>query len=318
MSEKNLVICDSEFCYANSLSENVLKRKELNVKVYTFTSLEKVISFLQEKKIHILIVDDSYTYEERSRIGAEQIFVLMQGGVLDLGENEQAVYKYQCADQIIHQVFEAYVEKTNEDVLRHVRKTRTRLEAIYSPIHGIGKTSFAIALGKEWAKKERILYLNLEEYAGFEEEISDENMLNLGDLLYYIRQSEGNLGIRLQSAMQNIGELHYVPPIFLSVDLKEVPFEDWKTLLEQLVNLSLYDVILLDLGESVNGLFQILEMCDRIYMPIKEDEVSGQKLLRYEKCLKRLALEKISNVTEQFVMPENIEEYVRIRMKEMM
>lgn len=316
MSEKNLVICDSEFCYADSLAENILGRRELNVKVYTFTCLEKVTLFLQEKKIHILIVDEGYTLEERSQTGAEQIFVLMRGGVMELGENEQAIYKYQCADQIIHQVFEAYVEKTNEDVLRHIRKNRTRLEAIYSPIHGIGKTSFAIALGKERAKKERILYLNLEEYAGFEEEISDESQLNLGDLLYYIRQSEGHFGIRLQSAVQKLGELDYVPPIFLSVDLKEVTFEEWKAFLEQLMALSLYDTILLDLGEGVQGLFPILQMCDRIYMPVKEDAISSQKLFRYERCLERLELEKIPRITHRFVMPEDAEEYVKIRMKE--
>lgn len=316
MSEKNLVICDSELCYANSLAENILQRKELNVKVYTFTNLEKVIQFLQEKKIHILIVDEGCTFEERSRVGAEQIFVLMQGGVWELGENEQAIYKFQCADQIIHQVFETYVEKTNEDVLRHFRKNPTRLEAIYSPIRGIGKTSFAIALGKERAKRERILYLNLEEYAGFEEEISDENMLNLGDLLYYVRQNEGNLGIRLQSAIKSIGELNYVPPIFLSADLKEVPFEEWKAFFEQMMGLGLYDTILLDLSESVKGLFEILQMCDKIYMPIREDEISNQKLRRYEICLERLQLSKISRITKRFVMPENAEEYVKIRMKE--
>ena len=39
--------------------------------------------------------------------------------------------------------------------------------AVYSPVGRTGKTGFALALGKEIAKKRRTLYLNLEEYSGF-------------------------------------------------------------------------------------------------------------------------------------------------------
>jgi len=70
LSEKNLVICDRESRYACSLAENILKRKELNVRVYTFTSLRNVTTFLREKEIHILIVDEEYA--------GEQEVVLMQ------------------------------------------------------------------------------------------------------------------------------------------------------------------------------------------------------------------------------------------------
>ena len=316
MSEKNLVICDKESRYACSLAENILEKRELNVKVYTFTSLDNISAFLREKEIHILIVDEEYSAKARSCIHAEQIFVLMQGGIVELKENEQAIYKYQCADQIIHQVFETYVEKTNEDVMRHFRKNQTRLEAVYSPISGVEKNQFAIMIGKEWAKKERVLYLNLEEYAGFEPEISDESRMNIGDLLYYIRQSAGHLGIRLQAAVQKLGELEYIPPILLSVDLKAVSFEEWETFLKELLGLGVYDVILLEPGEGVQGLFQILQMCDRIYMPVMEDDVSSQKIVRYERCIKRLEFEKIVRITQRFVVKDNVEEYVKIQIKE--
>jgi len=240
----------------------------------------------------------------------------MQGGIVNLEENEQAIYKYQCADQIIHQVFEVYVEKTNEDVMRHFRKNQTRLEAVYSPISGSEKNRFAIMLGKKKAKKERVLYLNLEEYAGFESEVSDENVMNIGDLLYYIRQNAGHLGLRLQSAMQKLGELEYIPPMLLSVDLKAVSFEEWEMFLKELLALGLYDVILIEIGEGIQGLFQILQMCDRIYMPVMEDDISSQKLMRYERCIKRLEFDKIARITQRFVLPNNMEEYEKIQIKE--
>lgn len=314
MNEKNLVICDREIRYANSLGENISKREDLAVKVYICSSLEKVLQLLLEKRIHIFVVDEKYTYEERSKIDANQIFVLSKGKVEDLGEEEAAICKYQCADEIIRKIFEVYVEKTQENIMRHIRKDRTKLMAVYSPIHRIGKTRFAIALGKEFAQKERVLYLNMEEYAGFVE-LSEEEF-NLGDLLYYVKQGNNNLGIRLRSAVLQMEELDYILPIPISQDLKEITLKEWEIFLEQILENSTYELVILDVGESVQGLFQILEMCDRVYMPILEDEISKRKLQHYQKNLEQLKLAKLPHNTYQFVMPENVEEYAKIRIKE--
>lgn len=314
MNEKNLIICDNEFRYANSLAENIAKREDLAVKVYTCSSLEKASQLAQEKPVHIFVVDGKYDYKERSEIEAHQTFVLSRGKVADLDEEECEVYKYQSADNIIRAIFEVYVEKTQEDVMRQVRKEHTKLVAVYSPIHRIGKTQFALALGKECAKRQRVLYLNLEEYAGFAK--AAEDGLDLGDLLYYIKQGKGSLNVRLQSAVRKMEDLDYVWPIPVSTDLKDVSSKEWKSLLEQIVQNSVYELVILDVGESVQGLFEILEMCDRVYMPVLEDDISTRKLRQYERNLEQLKLEKLSRITYQFSVPEDIEEYVKARAKE--
>ena len=117
MSEKNLVICDREVRYANGLGENIVEREDLAVKVYVCSSFERVVEFEKTKKIDIFIVDEEFTYTQRTQIGANQIFVLAKGKVADLGEEEWAIGKYQCADEIIRQVFEFYVDRTKENVM---------------------------------------------------------------------------------------------------------------------------------------------------------------------------------------------------------
>lgn len=314
MNEKNLVICDREFRYANSLAENIAKREELAVKVFVCSSLEHVAELMRDKMIHLFVVDEKHVHEERKEIQATQTFVLCKGRVADLGDDECAVFKYQCADEIIREIFEYYIEKTKDNMMRSLHKDRARLVAVYSPIHRIGKTTFAIALGKEWAKKSRVLYVNAEEYAGFAEH--SEDGLNLGDLLYYVKQGNGNLGIRLPSAVQRMEELDYIQPIPISADLKEVSQAEWMSLLDEILEESNYELVILDVGESIQGLFQILEKCDRIYMPVAEDEISNRKLQRFEKNLEQLNLERFPRITQRFVMPEHVEEYVKIRMKE--
>jgi hypothetical protein len=74
--------------------------------------------------------------------------------------------------------------------------------------------------------------------------------------------------------------------------------------------------VVLDLGESVQGLFQILEGCERIYMPMLEDDVSQQKVQQYEENIRRLSLEELFYKTVRFVMPVQVEDYAKIRAKE--
>ena len=159
-----------------------------------------------------------------------------------------------------------------------------------------------------------MLYLNMEEYAGLPP--AREEDPDLGDLLYYLRQGNGNLGIRLASSVKKMDKLEYVPPIPFPPDLREVSFEEWDKLLEELREASTYERVILDLGESVQGLYRILQMCDRVYMPVLEDETSQRKLEQYEKTIAELQLEHLRERTHQFVLPEDAAEYARVRAKE--
>ena len=70
MREKNLVICDREIRYANGLGENIVERKDLAVKVYVCSNLERVLELEKDKRIHIFIVDEEFTYIQRTQINA--------------------------------------------------------------------------------------------------------------------------------------------------------------------------------------------------------------------------------------------------------
>lgn len=316
MGERNLVICDREIRYADILGENISLRNDLAVKVYVCSNLEKTLELSKEKEIHLLVVDEGYAYQERSQVEASQVFVLGRGKVADLGDGECPVGKYQCAEEIIREIFEVYVDRTKENIMRSRTNQMAELVAVYSPIHRVGKTTFAIAFGKECAKNKRVLYLNMEEY-GVLGHIAHEG-LNLGDLLYYNKQKNGNLGVRLQSAVRKLEELDIILPIPISQDLKDTPQKEWELFLEELQTNSNYDIILLDVSESVQGLLQILERCNKVYMPILEDELANQRIQLYDQNIERLNLDRLKRITHRFVMPEDVKEYAKIRAKEEM
>ncbi len=311
MNEKNLVVCDKEFRYASGLGENISERSELALRVYTCTSMESLQRFRQDRKVHILIIDEVFAYEERSKMEAEQTFVLTKDTCKDLGEEEKEVSKYQSADRILSVVFQSYYENTKQNILKTVKKSRQTMYAVYSPIHRIGKTAFAIALGKELAKKAKTLYLNLEEYADVDGRFLRAEGRNLGDLLYYMRQEENNMALRLSTMVGKIEDLDYVPPMLLSTDLKEVGYKEWVSFLEAILADSAYENVILDLSESVQGLFYILQLCHRIYMPVLDDAISKRKLNQYENGLRQMGLQELERKIHRFAVPKDIESYVK-------
>nr|WP_305136859.1 hypothetical protein [uncultured Schaedlerella sp.] len=182
---------------------------------------------------------------------------------------------------------------------RYRTNTRGELIGVYSPVHRIGKTRFAMELGREMAKKEPVLYLNMEEYAGGSYYFPDQTGQTLADLLYYSRQEKGNLGLRISTMAGQDEALDYILPIPCVQDLQGVSGEEWLRLFEQIRENCIYQKVILDLGDSVNGLFQILEECHTVYTPYIEDEVARAKLNQYAENLRRTGREKVLEKTIQ-------------------
>lgn len=173
------------------------------------------------------------------------------------------------------------------------------LIGVYSPIHRIGKTKFAMEMGKELAKKGPVLYLNMEEYAGGDYYFHDQTGQTLADLLYYARQEKDNFGLRISMMAGQDEELDYILPMPYVQDLQGVSVDEWMKLFDRILENCIYKVIILDLGDSISGLFQILEKCDTVYTPYIEDDAAHAKMNQYVENLRKTGKEKVLEKTIQ-------------------
>ena len=78
------------------------------------------------------------------------------------------------------------------------------------------------------------------------------------------------------SIVQSVNNLDYLPPVLSMEDIQSTTAQEWISLLQQIIDYSNYDVVILDLSDSVSQLYKVLEQCTRIYMPIRADPVSGE------------------------------------------
>ena len=213
------------------------------------------------------------------------------------------VYKYQSSDQILSEVMEYYVEDHPKPHILAMGAKRTKVYGIYSPIGRTRKTAFALALGEILAETKQVLYLNFEEFSGFEELFGVSYKTDLSDLIYFARQKEGSLVYKLNSVIQTFHELQYIPPAMSPSDIRDVSGEEWIGFIREIMSYREYDVIILDLSNQVDEIFQILKECDRIYMPVQDDMISQAKLLQYEKLLHMLELEELESKTKRLRLP---------------
>lgn len=303
MKKSIFAVCDLEASYACNLMDYFNERRTTPFEVQAFTNIASLESFARENEIEILLISTKAMCNEIRNLPIKRTIILSEGEKLQDLEEYPFVYKYQSSDQILSEVMEYYVEDHPQPHILSVGAKRTKIYGIYSPIGRTRKTAFALALGEILAETKQVLYLNFEEFSGFEELFQVSYKTDLTDLIYFARQKEGSLVYKINSVIQTFHELQYIPPAMSPADIRDVSGEEWISFIREIISYGEYDVILLDLSNQVDEVFQILKECDRIFMPIQDDMISQAKLLQYEKLLHMLELEEIENKTKRLRLP---------------
>ncbi len=284
MGSKSLVICDPEENYAKALGLYIANRSGVSFQVQVCSKIEHV------KKADLLLISDSYSEDERRKVQAEKEFLLSERVLEDCS----AICKYQSGEAILEEVLEQCetVYKQEELFYSPFQKKNGRIIGIFSPVHRIGKTSYALELGEKLAATENVLYLNLELYGGIGGHF-EKGCQTLEDVLYYARQEKGNLGFMLAKAVRKRGGLDYVLPIPVSEDIKEIKVQEWIRLLEQIIKQSVYETIILDIDEGLREVYELLKVCTQVYLLEDDSEYSRAKIEQFERELTVLGYEEV-------------------------
>lgn len=294
MDSKSLVICDREEGYASAFAHYLMKKEELAFQVRTCSDLSYVLSMQKERKIDFLFISSEYPEESRRQVEAEKVFVLAEDRQVVTSERENAVYKYQSGDSILSELLRecSALNGAEGGILKNSGKKQCKVIAVYSPIHRIGKTTYALRLGRKLGKEANVLYLSMETYGGIGGHFP-ESAQNLSDVLYYARQEKGNLGLALATIVKHMEGLDYIAPIQVSEDIKEVSCEEWISLIQKIIEQSIYEVLILDLDEGVRDVYSVLRSCAEIHMLTIDDPVAESKVRQFEEELSLLGHEDI-------------------------
>lgn len=283
MKKSIFAICDLEDSYARNLTEYMNERKNTPFEVQAFTDLDSLAAFAAEHPIELLLISTDAMCDAVKSLPVQRIIILSDGETVEDLEEHPLVYKYQSSDSLVAEVMNYYAQTSTGTGSMVLRGYDTKVLGVYSPLGRVGKTMFALTLGEILGERKKVLYLNLEDFNGFEAFFSASYRSDLSDLIYFARQKEGNLVYKLNGVIQTFQNLDFVPPSFSPGDLRDVSCGEWLQFIEEILACGEYELMILDIGTQIDDLFRLLSCCSRIYMPVLEDTISRAKLLQFEK-----------------------------------
>lgn len=287
---------DSEEEYAELMSDYLRKHMNVPWDIRTFTKREELLLAPAEEAEVLVIAESDYFDEVDNHFTARKV-VLSESGIAKW-KDVYYVDKYQEAEEVFKVLLGIYMDTSDVPLIPRKGQRDAVFIGNYSPARHDYQTSFALTMSQILAKEHRTLYLNFEHYAGVEELMCPAGAMDLADLLYFLNAGEDRFRLRLQTMIKHIGLLDYVPPMKVGENLLAVTGEEWLKLLKKLTAMGEYEYIILDLSESIQGLFDILRICTRVYTITTKDKAGKCKIMQYEHLLET---QKYQDVMEKTV-----------------
>ncbi|MDE6404767.1 MAG: hypothetical protein K2M20_03825 [Lachnospiraceae bacterium] len=305
MKHKIMAICDTEEGYAFRMAEYLLEKVKLPYTLHLFTAVEELEKFAGREEIEILLIAESawrLLREAYIREQVTQMFILQEGDEAVQGDM-RCISKYQSPEMVVQEMLNVIAEGSGWKDCPEVTDTAAKMIGIYSPVKRCLQTSFALSLGQLLAKEHKTMYLNFEMYSGLGELLRREYQTDMLDVMYYFQSAREKLALRLPTIIQNAGGLDYIPPMQYSLGIKEVPGEQWLALCRDIAAIGEYEYMILDLDDGIDGLFELLKSCQKIYTITREDLFAQAKLRQYERMLQQGELGEISEKTVKCRFP---------------
>lgn len=87
--------------------------------------------------------------------------------------------------------------------------------------------------------------------------------------------------------------------------------------MHKITELGDYEYVILDLSESMQGLFEILRSCKKVITLTRDDHIAQSKIMQYEEMLSMYEYEDVLDKTSKYAapkiqkLPEELEQYTR-------
>ncbi|MGN0298169.1 MAG: hypothetical protein ACI4C1_03115 [Lachnospiraceae bacterium] len=298
--KKKMAILVKDSLYGKRMLHYFHAREKMPFSVVLFTDIEEMKQCAKEQIFALLLAEYEYGKEELKDC-AELIVMLSDSQMMNAGSYPM-VYRYQSADNIIKEVMQCY-EMTVPNSAASLERIgdSMKLVGVYSPLHRCLKTSFALTYGQLLARKERVLYLSLDAFSGFEYLMNQKFGADLSDAVFY--QQQGSLENKLTSIVCTVGQMDYIPPVRCSEDLWSMDRNIFLECLHTLMDAGCYDTIVFDMGEGFGRPELLLPLCHLIYMPIKEDPVSMCRMEEFEETMRSKGYEVVLEKIQKIILP---------------
>ena len=123
------------------------------------------------------------------------------------------------------------------------------------------------------------------------------------DLMYFLKDDPERFLLKMAAMTEEFGNVKYIPPAYSYEDFMQVSAKQWEKLILTIAQKSDYELLVLDLDDQMQGLFNILNLCTKIYTMTKPDGLAMAKIASYEEMLKMSGKESVLEKTIKCRLP---------------
>jgi hypothetical protein len=281
--KKQLAICDRDVTYLELIQAYLNRKNLMDFEIHTFSTVEGAVDESWENGFEIFLIGEKTYNEEVKNIKAKKIFILKEDETSGVSEYEM-VAKYQSMGNLVADILEKYASDEKCESNIKCGKNRTSLITFYSPEHHGAQSMSALAMAQLLADKgNKVLYLNLHGFSGFEELMGISYDADITDFMYFVLKHSEKLLYKLEGMKRSIRGVDYLPPALDFADLVNIKADEWKKALDLVLYSGDYTHIIVDLSENCQGFYEILDRSDNVYILYNDNSTYSQATLNHFK-----------------------------------
>ena len=266
--------------YLNRLLLGLDKYRKIDLTIYS--DEERLSRELKEKRFDILLFTTDMFSREMDYLNTKaDLKILLDDEekiISNTFSDAKRVKKYQRISMIYKNLLDYYSEVCGKDMTPG--EENVKIVSFYSPVGGAGKTTVALVSAEKYAQHgKRTFYISFEDIASEDCYLEQDQEKGLSDLMRFV-DSNTNIAMKIEGMLKRKGtNLYYLNHFTSPNDIKELTVEDVQNLISAIRNTGLFDVIVVDMGTTLEDKeLALFEMSDCVLIVERTDEIATRKI----------------------------------------
>ena len=295
-----IVLYDNIEVYASGLAR-YLTQQNSDVRMSAFVSREDTETWCTLHPPDILLAAEELMEDWLLQLPAKRLVLLTEDlkDCVKKADGLPRIERYQSADDILSELLliMAPVSAVRREGISEEKAAV--FTAFYAPAPHPEHSMLAWQYAGRPSDGTRMLYIGLQENAGFCDRFQRGYRHDISDLLYLFMHQTQDFCLLLRSIICKNDGVTYVPPAELAADFFQVPDREWSTFLQALRYESGFDEIVFDLEFLFPAAFEILNLSRTVYLPPACSETETARFRHFrEICRQRLGEEAVGRLME--------------------
>lgn len=304
-----VAICTTDICYSEKITHYFQTHYYDRFIWDVVTEESFLIDYFNTNDADIVLIGEEIKIaidEIRSKENDEKIWAYL---VEDIQKETSAdihkIAKYSRADKIYRDLLELYSHKTNVRYRNAaIVNDKTEIYAFVSAAGGTGTSTVAVAMAQNYAKLEKVLYINLENIGASSLVFHGEGKAGFEEIIFALKSRRKALSIKLASMVSrdNSG-VYFFEESKNGLDVMELVQNDLKELLMVIQSMGEYDKVILDVGNSLGEKdISALIYAGKVVVVIENSDISDIKLEKYIQSLRVIENQKKADICTKMIL----------------